>query len=290
MDLQPLPEDVIAQAQQRIAAQRQAARAASERPWRFVFVALLGALLAAFLLLPGLTLEQKLYLALHGVCAQLHNISVGGVQLPLCARDSGMYLSMLLALALLWARGRGRASGLPPWPITAALLALLLLLAVDGINSSLAEMQRAHLYTPRNDLRMATGMGVGIGLGAFVLLVANTALGGGADQRPVMGGWADLGLALALDGLLLLAILSDLSFLAWPLAILVFLGIVGLLFTIALVVAATLMGYDGAGLRPALLARPATLALLLSLGMLAGMALLRLWLEQRGLMPPLALP
>ena len=32
--------------------------------------------------MPGISLERVLYLALHGSCAQSHNLISGGVQLP----------------------------------------------------------------------------------------------------------------------------------------------------------------------------------------------------------------
>src|SRR5260370_1292329 len=60
------------------------------------------------------------------------SVWIGGQQLPLCARTSGIYPGFASTIALLFAPGRIRSSRLPvPW--VAALLGLaVLFMAVDG--------------------------------------------------------------------------------------------------------------------------------------------------------------
>lgn len=263
----------------------------SERRWVAVFLGLLLGIGLGIILMPGLSLERKLYMALHGICAQTHNIISGGVQFPLCARDSGMYLSYLATVAFVWIRGRGHAGRLPPWPISIGILILALLMAIDGINSTLAELGMAHAYTPRNDLRLLTGMGAGIGLALIVMLVINTALRRDVDyQLRVLGGWGELGMLLAIDGLIVLAILADTPFLAWPLALLVVIGVAGNLSAVLAMVFGLALGRGGQVTRLSQMAHPATIGLMLTLAVFIALGRYRIWGEIEGLIPPPILP
>jgi uncharacterized membrane protein len=263
----------------------------ADRRWSAVLLGLVVGLIIGWVLLPGLSLEHKLYLALHGVCAQSHNLITGGVQLPLCARDSGMYLSYLATFAVVLAQGRGRAGRLPPLPVSLIILGLALLMAADGINSTLAEIGLAHAYTPRNDLRLLTGMGAGIGLALLVLLVLNTGLWRDVDdQLRALGGWRDLGLVVALNGLIVAAIVADTPLLAWPLALLVTLGAVGNLAAVLTLLPAVALGRAGRVNHVVQLAHPASVGLILAVVFLAALARFRLSLELSGQLPPPLLP
>src|SRR4051812_25453786 len=109
-------DEILEMARQEVAARK--ARTARERttrevPWRYAFFGLLGALLLGLVAWPGTPLNWKMYAVVHGVCAQVHNVQVGGLQLPLCARNSGIYSSFLVTSLYLLALGRGRAAKLP---------------------------------------------------------------------------------------------------------------------------------------------------------------------------------
>lgn len=272
-------EEIVAAAQAVIAARSKAApaqRAMEERRWRIFFLITLSALVIAMLAAPAPTLEQKFILVLSGVCSQQHNLFVGGIQLPLCARDTGMHLSLLATLSVLTLRSRGKAGGLPPLPILATLVGLVLVMAVDGINSTINEIGMTPWYEPRNDLRAATGMGAGVGLAVLLMLLFNRSLRRDVDETlPVLGQWRELGMIILIDAVLLAAMLLDIGFLAWPLALLDLVGVSGTLFVTALTAIAVLMNYDGTITRLTHLARPATFALILTGAFLAGMAWLR---------------
>lgn len=272
-------KQVIATAQALNAARSDAThaqRAIEERRWRSFFLMTLIALVSAILAAPAPTLEKKLILVLSGVCSQQHNLIVGGIQLPLCARDTGMYLSLLTTLSVLMFRGRGKAAGLPPRHILAIIIGLVCIMAVDGINSTINEIGMTPWYEPRNDLRAATGMGAGVGLAVLLMLLFNRSLGRDVDETlPVLGQWRELGMIMLINAVLLAAILLDIGFLAWPLALLDLAGVSGTLFVTALTAIAVLMNYDGTITRLTHLARPATFALILTGAFLAGMAWLR---------------
>ena len=57
---------------------------------------------------PGGSVSWNMYATVHGVCAQMHNTTIGGMQLPLCARNTGIYGAMTISLLAMWALGRIR--------------------------------------------------------------------------------------------------------------------------------------------------------------------------------------
>lgn len=288
----PTPDDVIRLAQQQIAQRRAAddlrsdptAGPAPDRRWRLFFGGLFAVLLAALLFWPGQPLEWKMYAVVHGVCAQQHNIFLGDLQFPLCARNSGIYLSFLLTTLFIYAIGRGRAGGLPPLPITVTLLLFVAIMGVDGFNSLFVDIGRQPLYTPDNFVRTLTGMGMGIAIAVMLhLVLVKTLRKDVDDSRRILGGWGELLGVLAVNLLALGAIYGNLSFMFWPLAFLAFFGITGVLYLVSLLLTALVMGYEGRVTQLRQLARPATVALIPTLLMLGAMSWLRFWLEGQGL-------
>src|SRR6478609_4249234 len=70
-------------------------------PWPLAPLGIVAAILLAAWLVPG-TLKYKLDFLGFGVCHQIasHTLFLGGHQLPLCARCSGIYLGALTTLLL----------------------------------------------------------------------------------------------------------------------------------------------------------------------------------------------
>jgi uncharacterized membrane protein len=255
-----------------------------ERPWLWMFVGLFGVLLMALLFWPGAPLEWKMYAVVHGVCAQQHNLMLGGLQFPICARNSGIYSSFLLSLVYFYASGRARAAGLPPWPISLLLLAFIGIMAVDGFNSLLRDIGQPYLYEPSNLLRTITGMGMGVSIAVLLHLMLNKTLRKDVDDlQPVLQRWGELGAILGINMLVLVAIYGNLSFMFWPLATIAFFGITGVLYLVFLLLISMLLGYEGKITQVRQLARPAALALLPTLLVLGSMSWLRFWLEGFGL-------
>jgi Predicted membrane protein (DUF2085). len=277
-------EEIIELARREIAARKERERDGREVPWRFAFIGLLGAILAGMLLWPGTPLNWKMYAAVHGVCAQVHNVSLGGEQLPLCARNTGIYSGFLLTFIYLLLLGRERAAKLPPPAIVVALVALVVVMAVDGFNSLFVDLFLPHLYTPRNELRTLTGLGMGVSLAVAILLVLNLSLRRDPDMdQPVIGNWRELGGALLLGFLVHAAIYGNVAITTGPSPLSPGPGIVGILFAVNLLIVALVMNYEGRVTRLGELARPATVALLVTAVMLGVMAWGRFWLEGQGL-------
>jgi uncharacterized membrane protein len=272
------PDEILDLARKRIA-ERKASESRQagtrERIWPAIFLSMLAALLLAFLLWPGYSLDWKLYATVHGLVAQKHNVSLGGQELPVCARNIGIYSSFWVSLGYLFARGRGRAAGLPARPILAVLAVFVLIMAFDGVNSVLEDTGRAYLYMPRNDLRTISGALFGIALTALLLMVFNQALRANAEPTTPVLTWGDLGTLLLLNGLFIIAVHSGISLLYWPIAWFSVFSLVGELFVVFTMVAAALMGYMRKVTSLKQLARPACLGLVISILFVTGLAAVR---------------
>ena len=105
----------------------------------------------------------------YAVCHQIPARSYWAwdLPLPLCARCTGQYLGALVMVGYILWQGRSRGGRFPPPPVTMALAGFLVLWAVDGLNSYLAFLNLPHAYTPRNALRLLTGLLQGTALVAF---------------------------------------------------------------------------------------------------------------------------
>lgn len=257
---------------------------------------LLVGMIVAIGLLPlvaaTLDLERRLFFAVHGICAQSHNLHAGGVQFPLCARDSGIYLGLMVTLGVIAFRGRWRAGRLPPLPISLTLLGLIVIMAIDGLNSIVAELGWDATYPPRNDLRLITGLGFGVAMAVGLLLVANQTLFApdliDTTQAPI-GSWADMGWVVGSLVLVVLAIASD-QILAWPLVLISVVGVTGVMtFAIGLPVSA-FAGLSGRVRHPRQLLLPGIAGFLVTLLLLALLARWKVELEVQGALPPPLIP
>src|SRR5579875_245164 len=193
------------------------------RPWlNLVLVLFYLGLLAALVFWPGSTLIERLRWLDSGICAQQpsHSFFPGGQQLPLCARNTGIYLGFFVTLLGLIVTGRGRAQKLPRWPIIAALLLGVLAMAVDGFNSLYLDLGLPHLYQPHNLLRLATGMATGLALAAVTVPILNYLFWRESNEQRSVESWS--GLLLLLPGLVLsfFAVASQSWIVLYPVALL----------------------------------------------------------------------
>lgn len=157
----------------------------------------------------------------YAVCHRIESRSFlfGERQLPLCARCSGMYLGALVSILL--QLNRGRYSGFPPIKILVVLGIFFAAFAIDGVNSYLhlfPNMQGA--YEPINYLRLLTGTGLGIGMGAVLMPVLHQSYWSHAYQDPLIRGWRDFGLIILCALVTSALILTDNPLILYPLAVL----------------------------------------------------------------------
>lgn len=183
--------------------------------------------LAALIFLPGATLIERLRALDGGICAQApsHSFFPAGQQLPLCARNTGIYLGFALGFLTLLGAGRVRSARLPRLPVALTLLGLIGLMAIDGFNSLFLDLGAPHLYHPQNLLRLVTGLGAGVAMVAFLAPVANGLLWREEDTRPSFNSFGQLAAVVPLLLLAFLAVGSQAAWLLYPIAILSSLGL-----------------------------------------------------------------
>ncbi|MRS12902.1 MAG: DUF2085 domain-containing protein [Actinobacteria bacterium] len=106
----------------------------------------------------------------YGLCHQLPERSLfgGGYQLPVCARDTGIYFGFTLGLIVLAVLARkSRPSELPRWPVLVLVGLFIAAMGFDGTTSY------AGLRSTTNDIRLATGLATGWGLSALTWPMVN---------------------------------------------------------------------------------------------------------------------
>lgn len=279
------PEQVVARARTEVS---ERTHRAGQRRWRGVWPRLPGALalaaLAAFLLAPW-PLREKLLVAMGGVCVlrPSHSYFAGGTQLPLEARMTGIYGGFTLATVLLLAFRRVGARRLATTPAISVLGLGFAAMVFDGVNSTLAEAGLPHLYTPRNALRLATGLLSGTALAPVLLWLLSTVAmpGTHAAERSMLRSPWELGVPVGVSALFAALVVSEHPLSYDPVALLSVAGVVGLATSAALLLVVLVGGLDGRITHWRQLLAPGGVALLLSLGVLGGAAAVRWTLLDR---------
>lgn len=196
----------------------------------YLQLALIAAVVFYALAMPG-DLRFKLDSLGFGVCHQIasHSFYIGGHQLPLCARCSGIYLGAFASFVLLVAR-RGKAVGMPARHMLVILAVFFGAMAVDGINSTLQALG-SPIWDTTNLLRLFTGSLAGIAVVFFFYPLFNMSLwrpdttrGESVLQKPVQL----LGYMLGVAVLVGLVLLGE-EWLFYPLAVASIVGMLILL-------------------------------------------------------------
>lgn len=113
------------------------------------------------------------------ICHQLPDktLHYGGRALPVCARDTGMFLGFSVCFLVLLVVYRRDGDRFPSWKVLVALALFLLPTVVDAVTSY------AGLRETTNWVRLATGALAGTGIAALVFPVAVSRLTGGIGRR-----------------------------------------------------------------------------------------------------------
>lgn len=163
------------------------------------------------------------------VCHQIpeRTLWVGGHHLPVCARDTGAFLGLLLGYTMLLSLRRKEAKGPPNLILT---LAMLLPMLVDSLGQMLG------FWISTNDIRLITGLLFGVALAPFLIYVISLAPFGSkvpiikkilvkdanVDDGDACLGLRELGLGILLSGVLFvgvkLVVNSDFSLFYWVLS------------------------------------------------------------------------
>lgn len=202
-----------------------------------------------------------------GLCHQLSERSFfgGGLQVPVCARDTGIYIGFAVSLVVLALLSRGRRPRGFPSPVAWSVLGLLVFtMAVDGVSSY------AGWRTTTNDIRLWTGLAAGYACGAVVLPMLNDTLWRRPGDERVLASARDIVIWLATIPVVWLAIRygAPLLGVGYPLLVVVFIMVT--LTAIDLVVVAMLPAFDRQAESWRQIATPAVIAF--------GFAVLEVWL------------
>lgn len=174
----------------------------------------------------------------YAICHRIgeRSFHIGDRQLPLCARCTGEFFTAAVTLIFLSITGP-RRSQLPSRGLIAVLIGFFLAFGIDGANSYLYLIKTSapgsfdtipNLYVPNNALRLFTGSGMGVTLGAILYPIVNQTLWRMPDERPALT-WKSFGGLLALTLALDFLILTESPFALYPAAVLSTLGVLTLL-------------------------------------------------------------
>ncbi len=210
----------------------------SRRVFTLGIVGLSLAVLATVLFFPGTSLLNRMSWLDSGICAQFasHSFYPGGERLPLCARNTGIYLGFLVTLTTIYGKGKGRAQQLPRWPLFIVLLTGVTVLAIDGINSFLLDVGMSHLYTPNNLLRLATGLITGLAMALLLLPMLNRLLWRGYTAMRSVASWQELLLYVPALVVCFFIVASQNTLALYPIALLSTGGLVFVLGSLNLIV------------------------------------------------------
>lgn len=166
----------------------------------------------------------------YAIChrIEVRSFIADGRALPLCARCTGIYLGVMLGLAVFVASGRHKATQLYSWPVGIGLFLFVAVMGVDGLNSYFHLFPGFHgIYEPQNWLRLTTGVFCGLTLVSIVFPVFNQSMweNGGENISPIRN-------LKELAGLAVLAVLTILLTLSKNATILLVLGFISALGTL----------------------------------------------------------
>jgi hypothetical protein len=167
------------------------------------------------------------------------------MKLPLEARDYGIYVGFFGVWAYLFAIGRGRAKGMPPWYILLTLVIFVGIMGFDGVNAFLFDLHDKtpvipYLYPPLLELRLGTGLLCGIAFAGIMAPVVNFSLWRQNDNRPIIENWQQLAGGMIVLVFLYAVSMSGWGILLWPVSIITsasvpaLIGLINMVFIISL--------------------------------------------------------
>lgn len=168
----------------------------------------------------------------YAVCHRIDGRSfhIGNIQMPLCARCTGIYLGVALGVAAMVVAGRGRAGALPPLRVIITLILFIVAMGLDGVNSFLTLLPRLpHVYEPQNWLRLVTGTLDGVAMAVLIFPMFNQTLWRNWEDRPVIANMREVGVLVLLAAVVIALVLSDNAVILYPLALISVGGVVLLL-------------------------------------------------------------
>jgi uncharacterized membrane protein len=215
----------------------------NRRQWA---IAVLGLAVLAFLLAPW-PLYDKLWGIAYGICPQRpgHSLFFGNIQMPIEAREGGIFVGFLMGILYLIALGRGNAWKLPPLLIQVVLIGFIVLMGLDGLNAFAFDLTLPTPYAPALPIRSGTGLLTGLAIAVLLLPIFNQTIWKQSNPIASLSKWRDLAAALLLLAVIGAAGLSGWKPLLYPISIAAILGQVILMVSLGTMMAAILLRREG---------------------------------------------
>lgn len=245
--------------------------------WPIAAVVAMVALVGA----PG-PLHHTAHQVLHGLCAQQpsHSFFFGDHALPFDARMTGIYGGLMVAFCWFAFHGRLRGWGIPPRSVIALLVTLVGLMAVDGTNSLLVDLQLWHPYPPTNVGRLLTGLGAGVAMASLLAWLFATSVWASGQPRAAVRSLRELGEIGVFLIPYVIAILLAPEVLYHPMSILLLFSAWTTLTALMLIVVVLSIRRDGTFVNAHQFHGPVLGASVLALALMVGLAGARYWLER----------
>jgi len=236
---------------------------------------------------PGLL--GKLDAIAYAVCHRIaeRSFSIENIQLPLCARCSGMYLGAATGLVFQSMRGWKRSKA-PRWGIIAVLLVFVVAFGIDGGNSYLYLLKQLrpgilpnipNIYIPNNTLRLLTGSGMGLVIAAMLFPAFNQSIwSDNDDTRAGLSDWKAFGLLLGVQIIFDLLVLTQSPVILYPLAFISVLGVVLLLTMVYTIVWVMITGQENKVTKMRQSWLPILAGFTITMIQIFGIDMLRFWL------------
>jgi len=132
-------------------------------------------------------LYEKAFAVGSSVCHQIpsHSFATSGIQFPLCARCSGLYLGSFIGLAYYFTQGKRKA--IPKKGFVLLLIFFFLVWAGDGINSFITDFfNKSIIYETTNMIRLVTGFGMGLVMSTALMTLFNLTVWKDAINLPLL--------------------------------------------------------------------------------------------------------
>lgn len=179
---------------------------------------------------------SKIFAVGSSLCHQIpsHSPVLNGVQFPLCARCTGLYLGSLIGLS--YALFAGRKAGIPRKPYLILLFSIFVIWGADGVNSLISDfLNRPFLYETTNLTRSITGYAMGLVMSTALATLFNITVWEARENTPILRTPLQVGVYILLAGTVNLMILSNNDYLfrlAAYLAIFTAMTIISLLYSV----------------------------------------------------------
>jgi uncharacterized membrane protein len=164
----------------------------------------------------------------YSLCHQLPERSffIGGWQMPVCARDTGIYLGFLAVLGIFYLGKRYRKGMVPDRLVMVFAAVGVGMYAFDALSSYLG------FRSTSNDLRLLVGLAFGSGVGMLLLSAVTVSMFRGSEPKPVFS-YRDIAITIPILALASIPLIIDLGTVAYYLeAMLVIVGYLIMLFFI----------------------------------------------------------